>query len=371
MKRVLPVLLLVLLSLPLASQKPHYTKFRPGTLWFDTEGRVINAHGGCVLFHRGRYYWFGEHREEFTTETLAGVSCYSSVDLLNWENEGIVLPVSKDKNSPLAVGALIERPRVVYNKKNNNFVMYFHLEPACGQQSGCVGVALSKSVTGPYKLVKHGRVNAGQWPMNGNVKHGEYTKADKELSNKKWAEGWHDAVTNGLFVRRDFRAGQQCSDITLFTDDDGSCYLVYSSEDGLALHIAELTDYYLDCTGRYMRVDPTGQNEAPILFKSDGLYWLLTSSSSAWRHGATRLFSAPSIWGPWEPRLGPCKGKTASKTFNSRGTYVFPVNGMPDTYIFMADSWRHYNPIDSRYIWLPLRFKYGMPVIEWQFNWQL
>ena len=106
MKRVLPILLLVLLSLPLASQKPHYTKFRPGTLWFDTEGRVINAHGGCVLFHRGRYYWFGEHREEFTTETLVGVSCYSSVDLLNWENEGIVLPVSKDKKSPLAVGRL-------------------------------------------------------------------------------------------------------------------------------------------------------------------------------------------------------------------------------------------------------------------------
>lgn len=369
MKRIIPILFLIFLSLPLVAQKPHYTKFKPGTLWLDTDGRVINAHGGSVLSHEGKYYWFGEYREEFTTETLVGVSCYSSADLLNWENEGIVLPVSKDKNSPLALGALIERPRVVYNKRNKNFVMYFHLEPAGGQCGGCVGVAVSKNVTGPYKFVKHGRVNAGQWPMNSNVKPGEYTKADKELSNKKWAEGWHDAVTGGLFVRRDFKGGQQCADIALFTDDDDRCYLIYSSEDGLALHIAELTDDYLNYTGRYMRVDPTGQNEAPILFKNDGLYWLLTSSSSSWRHGATRLFSAPTIWGPWEPRLSPCKGKTASSTFYSRGTAVIPVKGSTNSFIFMADRWRHYNPIDSRYIWLPVRFKYGAPVLEWQYEW--
>ena len=73
MKRALPILLLILIFLPLAAQKPHYTKFRPGALWFDTDKRVINAHGGCGLFHEGRYYWFGEHRDEFTTETLVGL----------------------------------------------------------------------------------------------------------------------------------------------------------------------------------------------------------------------------------------------------------------------------------------------------------
>lgn len=371
MKRVLPILLYILSVLPLVAQSVRYDKFRPGTLWLDTDGRVINAHGGCVLFHSGKYYWFGEHREEFTTETLVGVSCYSSTDLLNWKNEGIALPVSKDKDSPLAVGALIERPRVVYNNKNKNFVMYFHLEPASGQRSSCMAVAVSKDIAGPYKLVKYGRINAGKWPINENVKQSPFTEQDKKMSNTKWAEGWHDAIMSGLLLRRDFYVGQQCGDMTLFLDNDGSCYHIYSSEDGLALHIAELTDDYLDYTGRYMRVDPTGQNKAPVIFKSGGLYWLFTSSSSNWRHGATRLFSAPSIWGPWEPRLSPCKGKNASKTFYSCGTYIFPVNGMPDTFIFMSDNWRHYNPIDSRYIWLPIRFKYGTPVLEWQYNWQL
>ncbi len=371
MKRFLPLFFFIFLALPLVAQKANYTAFKPGTLWLDTDGRVINAHGGSMLFHKGKYYWFGEYREEFSTETLVGVSCYSSTDLMNWKNEGIVLPITKEKGSPLSVGALVELPRVVYNKKNKMFVMYFHLEPAGERLSGCVGVATAKTITGPYKLVKHGRINAGQWPMNGNVRPAEFTQQDREMSANKWAEGWHEAVTNGLLVRRDFHAGQQCGDMTLFVDSDERCYHIYSSEDGLALHIAELTDDYLSYTGRYLRVNPAGQNEAPVIFKNDGIYWFLTTSSSSWQHGSTRLFSAPTIWGPWEPRLNPCKGKTVSSTFYSRGTYIFPVAGTPNTYIFMADRWKSHNPIDSRYIWLPVRFKYGTPLLEWSYEWHL
>ena len=45
-------------------------KFVSGKVWRDTEGNVINAHGGGVLYHEGKYYWFGEHRPEsgFVTE---------------------------------------------------------------------------------------------------------------------------------------------------------------------------------------------------------------------------------------------------------------------------------------------------------------
>lgn len=364
-------LLLSLMALQAVAQKDDYTKFRPGTLWLDTEGRVINAHGGGIIHHNGAYYWFGEHRAEFTTDTPVGVSCYSSDDLLNWKNEGIVLPVSQVKGNPLSKGALIERPRVVYNKATKNFVMYFHLEPADNPTAGYVGVAVSRRVTGPYKLVKHGRINAGEWPMNDDFKPGPYTASDQELSEAKWSEGWHEAMLQGVLVRRDFKEGQRCADMTLFVDDNGTCYHIYTAEDGNALHIAELTNDYLGYTGRYLRVDPTGKNEAPIIFKHDGLYWLLTSNATAWRYGPTRLFSAPSIWGPWEPRLAPCKGKTSSDTFYSRGTHVIKVEESPGAYIFMADRWRFYNPIDSRYVWLPIRFKYGTPVIEWQWEWGL
>ena len=43
----------------------------------------------------------------------------------------------------------------------------------------------------------------------------------------------------------------------------------------------------------------------------------------------------------------------------------------PGAFIFMADRWRPANAIDGRYIWLPIQFKNGQPVIEWQDRWDL
>jgi hypothetical protein len=52
-----------------------------------------------------------------------GIHCYSSSDLMNWKDEGVVLSVDyqNDKND-LAYGCILERPKVVYNKKNRQFV---------------------------------------------------------------------------------------------------------------------------------------------------------------------------------------------------------------------------------------------------------
>lgn len=58
---------------------------------------MINAHGGGVLYHEGKYYWFGEHRPESGFVTEKGINCYSSTDLLNWNYEGVVLPISEAK----------------------------------------------------------------------------------------------------------------------------------------------------------------------------------------------------------------------------------------------------------------------------------
>lgn len=30
---------------------------------FDTSGKVIQAHGGGLLYENGVYYWFGENKE--------------------------------------------------------------------------------------------------------------------------------------------------------------------------------------------------------------------------------------------------------------------------------------------------------------------
>ena len=76
-------------------------------------------------------YWFGEHKTEGSAGNLAqvGVHCYSSKDLYNWKDEGIALSVvPDDTTSHIVKGCVLERPKVIYNKKNDQYVMWFHLE---------------------------------------------------------------------------------------------------------------------------------------------------------------------------------------------------------------------------------------------------
>ena len=54
-----------------------------GGEWPDSEGRHVNAHGGCVLRAGDRYYWFGEERPVKGEKYQQGVTCYSSTDLCN------------------------------------------------------------------------------------------------------------------------------------------------------------------------------------------------------------------------------------------------------------------------------------------------
>ena len=137
------------------------------------------------------------------------------------------------------------------------------------------------------------------------------------------------------------------------------------------MHIAELDDTYTKHTGRYVRVAPGGHNEAPAMFKKDGKYWLITSGCTGWAPNKARMFSADNIWGPWTQHPNPCVGPKADITFGGQSTFVLQVPGKKDSFIFMADIWRPEHPSDARYIWLPIQFKNGTPVVEWMDSWTL
>lgn len=345
----------------------------PGKLWLDNNGVHINAHGGGLIHHNDKYYWFGEHKSETTSAALVGVNCYSSDDLVNWTFESVALPVSEDSTSAIVKGCIIERPKVVYNEKTKKFVMWFHLElKDMGYRASRAAVAVSDKVEGPYTYINSGRVNAGIYPI-------DMTDIDRNtgydvdaLKKKWWTPEWQTALKQGLFVKRDLEGGQMSRDMTLFVDDNNVAYHIYSSEDNLTLQIAELSDDYQSHTGKYMRIFPGGNNEAPAIFKKDDYYWLITSGCTGWDPNAARMFFAPSIWGPWNQCPNPCVGKDANITFGGQSTYILPVSGYKDKFIFMADVWRPKNPIDARYIWLPIQFdNTGMPFIEWMDEWNI
>ena len=352
----------------------------PGEVWKDTDGNPINAHGGGLLYHDGTYYWYGEYKKgktilpdwatwECYRTDVTGVGCYSSKDLLNWKFEGIVLPaVKEDPNHDLHPSKVLERPKVIYNKKNDQYVMWFHLEPRGAGYSGALsGVAVSKNVAGPYSFVNAFRPNAGFWPVNVQELHKQPCTLSADL---RFSGGELPAHPDSLnLLGRDQISGQMARDMNLFVDDDGIAYHIYSSEENSTLHISQLTDDYTSYSGKYARFFPGRFMEAPALFKQKGKYYLIMSGCTGWAPNAGRSAVASSIWGPWKELENPFRGENSEVSFYSQSTYVLPVPGHADRFIYMGDRWTPENAIDGRYIWLPIRFEGEQPVIEWQSEW--
>ena len=347
-------------------------RITPGQEWPDRKGEHINAHGGGLLFHEGKYYWYGENRPArgFTTEV--GVEVYSSSDLMNWEDEGVALAVSEEAGHDIERGCIMERPKVVRNPKTGKFVMLFHLElKGKGYAAARVGFAESDSPVGPFRFIRSLRPNASKWPTDFSRRDIRKAKKLKEADYKEWwTPEWREAIREGLLLARDVPGGQMSRDMTVYVDDDGKAYHIYSAEENLTLNLAELTDDYLDYTGRYVRIAPGGQNEAPTIFKRDGVYWMITSGCTGWAPNEARMFKAASLWGPWEQLPSPFVGKDAKKSFHTQGTYIFKVEGTEDGFVFMADRWNPQSLKNSRHIWLPIDFEAdGTPVIRWVDSW--
>ena len=349
------------------------TAITPGEVWPDDKDEHINAHGGGVIYHEGTYYWYGENRPArgFTTEV--GVGVYSSKDLMNWKNEGVALPVSETKGDVIECGCIMERPKVVYNPTTKKFVMLFHLElKGRGYEAARVGFAVSDTPTGPFKFIRSLRPNAGKWPMDFTKRDIKRAMALDEAKYKEWwTPEWRRAVDEGLLLKRDLPGGQMSRDMTVFVDDDGTAYHIHSAEENLTLNIAELTPDYLDYTGRYIRLAPGGHNEAPTIFKRDGVYWMITSGCTGWDPNEARMFRAESMWGPWKQLPSPFRGEDANKSFHTQGTYIFKIEGT-DQYIFMADRWIPRSLKNSRHIWLPIEYDTdGTPLLYWKDSWKI
>jgi hypothetical protein len=370
--RTIISILFLFISITINCQTTN-NSIKPGEIWPDTEGNHINAHGGGIIFYNDTYYWFGEYRlpRGEKDRSRYGVSCYSSKDLINWKNEGLALPVINDTASLLKPGCVIERPKVIYNKKTGKFVMWFHHElKGQGYKAAMTGVAVSENITGPYKYIHSLRPNAGIWPVNFPE---EFKKSkDGETNLKSWSDPWKVAVKEGLFVRRDYAGGQMARDMTIFVDKDGKAYHVHSSEENMTLHFSELTDDYLDFTGRYYRVLPGDSNEAPAVFFAKGNYYMITSGTTGWKPNAARLSVSKKLSGEWKTIGNPCRGNENENkiTFGSQSTQILPVQGKKDSFIYMGDRWTPENLATSPHIWLPIEWEKGLPVIKWYTEWE-
>ncbi|WP_149914477.1 glycoside hydrolase family 43 protein [Sphingobacterium cavernae] len=245
--------------------------------FMDTDGKHINAHGGGILFHNGTYYWYGKIKEGESYSMpsgsrrvdAGGVSYYSSKDLKNWKNEGVVLAANTtDPNHDLHIFKVLERPKVVYNKKTKKYVLWMHVDSEDYSYARS-GVAVSDKVTGPFTYIENLR-------------------------------------PNGYIAR----------DMTVFVDDDGKAYHFFSSEDNKTMHIALLSDDYLKHTATYKRIFIEKSREAPAVFKYKKRYYIVTSGLTGWPQNEANYGSADEISGDWTNYGNPCKGKDTYITFS-------------------------------------------------------
>ena len=293
---------------------------------------------------------------------------YSTDDMVNWVDHG----------SPLALESFSWADDRAWAsqtiERNGKFYWYIcaHSRISKGM---AIGVAVSDSPTGPFQFLRSQRIHANQWPFDMDEKA---IKAAQQTDASQWKEWWNDAwrreVNKGMYLWRDMKGGQMSRDMTVYVDDDGKAYHITSSQENLTLLVSELTDDYLNFTGKYNMVAPGGQNEAPCIFKHNGTYWLICSGCTGWSPNEARMFSAKSIWGPWKQHPSPFVGTAtgyqnmpANKTFGAQGTYIYQMNGKP---VFMADIWNPRHLSQSLHLWLPIEFNgNGVPVIRWADKW--
>jgi hypothetical protein len=325
------------------STPQRHTQFRPGQPWADTQGTHLNAHGFCILDFGGRHYWYGSHKIPGKTESEkneAGVRCYVSDDLLNWQNAGLVLDVFAPGAHPeLANASILDRPKVIYHAATKKFILYFKLYPpkSQGGKSGVdfayVGVATATEPTGPFHY--QGRFLGG---------------------NSRFGTG----------------------DFTIFADTDGSIYHLGVRKPD-KVHVAgRMSDDGLRPAGDYVELaGVTLKTEAPALFRRGTKIYFLGSDSSGWAPNAARMFVADRVTGPYQNLGNPVRGLNPhnnlgpEKTFGGQSTFVYPVAGRRDAWIAMFDINVPQNPITSGYIWLPIEFEGDRPVIRWRDQWDL
>lgn len=346
----------------------------PGVPWNDTDGKPIQAHGGSIIYVDGLFYWYGENKEHTRPGNGIwhwGVRAYSSPDLYNWDDCGLIVPpVLNDESSPLHPSSSLDRPHIIYNARTRKYVCWLKIMGPIGsdltQQTETILVA--DNFLGPYTIVRSGLKPLGMYG----------------------------------------------GDFDLAVDPrDGKGYYFFERVHGEII-CADLNEDYTDVSGYYTtHLARTGavRREAPAHFTRDSKHYLLSSGLTWYFANPTETAIAHTYHGPWTTVGRTHENDTAYSSLGSQISSVFKHPHKRDLYIAIADRWvtdeaarfghvreqlistfsRAYasNEVDpeqvqikldprgevdtssSGYVWLPILFDGQTPRIAWRDAWRI
>jgi hypothetical protein len=312
------------------------TRFDPNVpLWLDAGGEPIQGHMGGVMFFQGRYYmvgsdWRGKKLPGFNFDWCKneGMVVYSSPDLMNWTCHGNFCGASTDPNNPLYNYAIAAgRGKLLRAKGTGKFVALFEVVDDRFSEINVTAAAVADKPEGPYKW--HGILQVDGKPMQG-------------------------------------------ADTAVFTDDDGTQYLItgkHASDWNVADCLYQLTPDCLNVVKA--KVLGTG-GEAPAIFKHDGVYYLLHSHLTGLNVNDNFYHTATDIWGPWKAKGKIAQGDHFANTFLTQTMDIVPVVGKKGAFIWIGDSIRNNALPTTRTVWLPVTIKNkGDLEIRWRDSWDL
>ena len=216
----------------------------------DVRGEIVDAHDGCLQYFNGCFYLYGTSYGNSASYdgTSNRYRVYSSPDLAQWTNEGNLFRTAPE--------GVYYRPYVIYNAKTQKYVLWYNWYPKLW--NGQTGVATSDTPTGPFTIV------------NPNV----------ALHSPSPGDG------------------------SLFADDDGTAYFIYTSlTEGSTIRIERLTPDYLASAGDVSGILAVGA-ESPVLFRRHDVYYALCGPRcNACPEGTeVQVLTAASPLGPYEAK---------------------------------------------------------------------
>lgn len=354
-----------------------YSSFNPGKPWLDTEGKPIHAHGGSIITVNGVYYWYGENKEKSTAGSGIwhwGVRCYSSTDLYNWKDLGIICPPNEtDGDHPLHFTQYMDRPHIVYNEKTCKFVLWMKIMDKKSIIHQYMTICTADKITGPYENLK-------TWEPDG------FCSGDFDIVK--------DPKSGKAYIYFDALYGCSHKHIACFQLNDDYTAVV-----------GEPT-FHMSHPERFVG------REAPCFFERNGKKFMTVSQTTGYIPNPTECFESDDYHGEWK-NLGRIHiNDTELLSFRSQISSVFKIPDK-DIYIAVADRWlpnlqpdmplnwvdiydnamnpesdgslkplfeeinnrNNYPPTRdtsiARYVWLPIEFdENNKPSIKWYDSWK-
>jgi hypothetical protein len=294
----------------------------PGGDWRDTRGNLIAATEGGIIKVDGLYYLWGMDRSK-SNYTFEGINLYSSPDLKNWTFVNQIL--KRTSHAELNNGAVVERAKLLHNKKTGQFIIWMHYEGYNAYSVAEVAYATCNTIGGNYTFRSHFR------PMNIDSR-----------------------------------------DLNVYQDDDGKAYLICTTKGNQNVSLFELDENYTGIVKEIYRGSASNDMECEghAIIRTGGYYFWLMSWCTGWDFNDNRYFYSKTLAGPWTS--GGNIAVTNTHTYESQVGFAVPVTGSETTtFLYMGDRWSVNNYAMSRIVMLPVSVSGTKLSVAWNDQWNI